>query len=207
LQVSRDHACVFLAPPLCWSCHAAAGRGRPLCDRCRRRLRFLGPAPAGAAVWAALEYEGPARALVGALKFRGAVGLADPMAALMTAQAPVERLRGELVPVPLHPARRRKRGFNQAERLARALGRRTGLPVSDCLVRGGSQLRQVGRHRTARLSGPAGSIKAERCVPESAVLVDDVMTTGSTLAACAESLREAGSRQVSALVFARTSGR
>ena len=154
-----------------------------------------------------MEYDGPARAMVGALKFRGALRLADPMAALMAACAPVERLRGELVPVPLHPARRRKRGFNQAERLARALGRRTGLAVADCLRRGGSYLPQVGRDRAARLVGPAGSVGARGAAPEVAVLVDDVMTTGATLAACAAVLRAAGAREVNALVFARTPGR
>jgi ComF family protein len=198
---------MWLAPPLCWSCQALAGRGRPLCDRCRGRLRFLAPAPPSAPVWAAVEYEGPARALVGALKFRGALGLADPMAALIAACAPVERLRGELVPVPLHPARRRQRGFNQAERLAHALGRRTGMAVRDCLLRGGSNLRQVGRDRVARLAGPAGSVTARGPVPRRAVLVDDVMTTGATLTACAAALRAGGSKEVSALVFARTPGR
>ncbi len=142
-----------------------AGRGRALCGRCRATLRFLGPVQSGAPVWAAVGYEGPARALVGALKFRGALAVADPMAALMVAAAPVERLRGALVPVPLHPARRRRRGFNQAERLARALGRRAGLPVEDCLVRGGRNLRQVGRDRPARLAGPAGSVRARGPVP------------------------------------------
>jgi ComF family protein len=198
---------VLLSPPLCWSCRAVAGRGRPLCDRCRRRLRPLAPLPPSAGVWAALEYEGPARALVGALKFRGGLGLADPMAALMAAAVPPERLRGALVPVPLHPARRRKRGFNQAERLARALGRRTGLQVVDCLVREGSSLRQVGRGRAARLAGPGRSISVRGPVPPRAVLVDDVITTGATLAACAAALRAAGSDQVGALVFARTLGR
>jgi predicted amidophosphoribosyltransferase len=129
------------------------------------------------------------------------------MAAIIAACAPVERLRGELVPVPLHPARRRKRGFNQAERLAHALGRRTGMAVRDCLLRSGSNLRQVGRDRAARLAGPAGSVTSRGPVPQSAVLVDDVMTTGATLTACAAGLRAAGSTEVSALVFARTPGR
>lgn len=198
---------MWLSPPLCWSCQALAGRGRPLCGRCRGRLRFLAPGPPSAPVWAAVEYDGPARALVGALKFRGALGLADPMAALIAACAPSERLRGALVPVPLHPARRRKRGFNQAERLAHALGRRTGMAVRDCLLRGGSNLRQVGRDRAARLAGPAGSVTARGPVPWRAVLVDDVMTTGATLTACAAALRATGSKEVSALVFARTPGR
>ncbi len=198
---------MLLSPPLCWSCRAVAGRGRPLCGSCRRRLRPLGPAAASASVWAAVAYEGPARDLVGALKFRGALALADSMAALMAAAAPAERLRGALVPVPLHPARRRRRGFNQAELLARALGRRTGLPVSDCLVRGGSNLRQVGRGRVGRLAGPAGSVGVRGPVPARAVLVDDVVTTGATLAACFAALRDAGCEEVTALVFARTLGR
>ena len=198
---------MLLSPPLCWSCLDVAGRRRPLCDRCRGKLRLLGSVAPGASVWAALEYEGPARALVGALKFRGALALADPMAALMVAAAPAERLRGALVPVPLHPARRRKRGFNQAERLAVAIGRRARLPVADCLVRGGSNLRQVGRDRAERLAGPAGSIRTSGPVPARAVLVDDVTTTGATLAACAAVLQAAGSEEVRALVFARTLGR
>lgn len=144
---------------------------------------------------------------MGALKFRGAVALADSMAALIVAAAPAERLRGTLVPVPLHATRRRRRGFNQAERLAHALGRRTGLDVADCLVRKGSRVRQVGRDRAARLAGPSGSVEAHGPVPARAVLVDDVMTTGATLAACAAALRGAGSEEVRALVFARTPGR
>jgi ComF family protein len=195
-----------LSPPLCWSCRAVAGRGRPLCDHCRRRLRRLG-SPPGAPVWAALEYEGPARALVAALKFRGALAVADSMAALMVAAAPPERLQGVLVPVPLHPARRRRRGFNQAERLARALALRTGLPVADCLVRGGPNRRQVERGRAERLAGPAGSLGVRGRVPGRALLVDDVTTTGATLAACTAALRGAGSEEVRALVFARTLGR
>lgn len=184
-----------------------AGRGRPLCDRCRAKLRLLGPVAPGASVWAALEYEGPARALVGALKFNGALAVADPMAALMVAAAPAERLRGTLVPVPLHPAQRRKRGFSHAQRLAAALGGRTGMAVSDCLARGGLNRRQVGRDRAARLRGPAGMIRARGAVPQSAVLVDDVTTTGATLAACTAVLLEAGAEEVKALVFARTLGR
>jgi ComF family protein len=198
---------MLLAPPLCWNCRAVAVRAGPLCARCRTELVFCGgPAQPGLA-WAALEYAGPARALVGALKFNGAVAVADAMAALMAARIPSDRLRGELVPVPLHPARRRRRGYNQAERLARALARRTGLPVADCLIRRGPALRQVGRGRSARLAGPSGSIAARGSVPARAVLVDDVVTTGATLGSCAAALRAGGAREVAALAFARTPAR
>src|SRR2546423_13454749 len=74
---------------------------------------------AGVRVFAPLAYEGPARAMVRALKFRGATLAAETMAAQTVAGAPADVLdRGVLVPVPLHPRRLRRRGFNQAERLA-----------------------------------------------------------------------------------------
>ena len=99
------------------------------------------------------------RALVRALKFGGAVRLVDAMAAQMAANAPPSLLaRVTLVPVPIHRVRRRRRGFNQAEELARALAARTGLPVSDCLERPGGSARaaQVGRGRGDRLAAPGG---------------------------------------------------
>jgi predicted amidophosphoribosyltransferase len=81
----------------------------------------------GARVWAPVAYAGAARDLVHALKFRRALGVADTMAAQIVANAPAEWLEeGILVPVPLHPARERKRGFNQAAVIASALARRVG---------------------------------------------------------------------------------
>jgi ComF family protein len=201
-----------LAPPLCWGCRSYADPG-PLCRDCRTGLSWLAPAPvavAGVAVFAPLAYERAARAMVRALKFHGATGLADPMAAQMAANAPPELLdRATLVPVPLHPARRRRRGFNQAERLASALARRTGLETSDCLERRGSARPQVGRGRRERLRGIEGAVRLRpgTAVPAAALIVDDVVTTGATIAACASALRETGSRQVRAIAFARTPGR
>ena len=201
----------LLAPPLCWSCAAPAARGAGLCGTCRRSLRFLPGAPAllcGLAVWAPVAYDGPARELVKALKFHSATRIADEMAAAVVANAPLRWLTATLVPVPLHPARRRTRPFNQAELLARALSARAApLPVHDCLTRTGAHQPQVGRGRAARLHGPAGAIRARGPAPRHALLVDDVVTTGATLAACAAALRAAGARHVAAVAFARTAGR
>jgi ComF family protein len=205
----------LVAPPLCLSCGAAAPIHQPLCRECLGDLRWLSfeqPPGAGVPVWAAVGYEGPARALVRALKFRAAVGLVDAMAAQMAANAPPALLEGRaLVPVPMHRARRRRRGFNQAEELAGALARRCGLLVADCLERtsGGARSSQVGRGREERLDALEGSVRmrAGAPVPLRALLVDDVVTTGSTLAACAAALADAGVREVGAVVYARTPGR
>ena len=175
-------------------------------------LRWLAGAVevAGVRVFAPLAYEGPARAMVRALKFRGATLAAETMAAQIVAGAPGDVLdRGVLVPVPLHARRLRRRGFNQAERLAAALSRRTGLRVADCLRRTGGARTQVGRDRAERLAGVGGSVVVHprTGAPRRAILVDDVVTTGATLAACARALRAAGAVDVSAVGYARTPGR
>lgn len=207
-------AASLLAPPFCWGCGSIAGAGAPLCGPCLAGLRRLPAEPillAGVATWAPLAYEGPAAALARALKYRGARGLAGPMAAQIAANAPPGLLDtpAALVPVPLHPARRRRRGYNQAALLAEALAERSGLDVVECLQRSGPRSRQVGRSREQRLAGIDGTI-APRCgcaPPLRALVIDDVATTGATLAACAAALRAAGTQSVAAVAFARTPGR
>jgi ComF family protein len=205
-----------VAPPLCAACGATAGGAEPLCLRCRRGLRWLGDDPLtihGIACWAPVAYEGPARSLVGALKFRGAASAATVMAAQIVANAPPPMLRAGcrhlLVPVPIHPRRLRRRGYNQAELLAQELQDRTGVPVAAVLERSGDARAQVGRGRAARLTGPPGSVRllAGQVAPAHVLLVDDVITTGGTLAACARYLLARGSLSVRAIAYARTLGR
>jgi ComF family protein len=197
------------APPLCWEC-GAPSRGDALCRPCRTALRWLGQSPvevAGVRAWAPVAYDGPARALVHALKFRGAAGVAEAMAAQIVAGVPRSLVdRGALVPVPLHQARLRRRGFNQAERLAAAIARRAALPRVSCLERRRRAAPQVGRPRALRLASVRGTVavRSDHEVPDRALLVDDVVTTGGTLAACAAALRSAGTREVAALAYART---
>jgi predicted amidophosphoribosyltransferase len=213
----------LLAPSLCWSCGGLARLGQPLCRSCRGRLHRLAPDPVWLSfvrVWAPVAYSGPARDLVRALKFRGAIGVADAMAAQIAANAPPGWLDDRtLVPVPLHPSRLRSRGCNQAAAIAAALASRAGLEAVDCLARTGSALTQVGRRRAERRAGPAGTIEVRgggaarepaagaQSAPKRLLLVDDVVTTGATLAACRAALVAGGALEVDAVVFARTLGR
>ena len=196
----------LLAPPLCVACRFPCRHGAPLCPACNRALDYLGAtsvALRGVRIWAPLAYEGPARAVVGRLKFHGATALADHMAATIAANAPAGLLAHPLVPVPSAPARRRRRGFCHAEVLAERLAARTGLPVLGLLERVGSARPQVGRPRARRLRSPP-RFAAARAQPGPVVLVDDVVTTGATLGACAQALREAGCTCDHALAYART---
>jgi ComF family protein len=146
-----------------------------------------------------------ARTVVAALKSNGAVPLAAWMGDELALRTPPALLSGTLVPVPAHARRRRRQGFNQAEAIARALARRTGLPLRDVLARSKSRPPQVGLERRARLANARGSIRCRRGVqaPPRALLVDDVYTTGATLDACARGLLDSGSDYVAAVTFAR----
>jgi ComF family protein len=193
-----------LTPPLCDGCGDPLPTWRTismplaLCARCRRTRRHVDRSRAIGA------YEGALRSIVHALKYDGRRSLAGPLAALMRARAR-DLLDGvdAAVAVPLHPSRRRERGFNQAADLAR------GLRVPVCRA-----LRRI-RATSAQSSLPAGrrhgnvrgafrlTRTARRLIGKTVVLVDDVCTTGATLEACARTLKEGGVAQVRALTAAR----
>ena len=211
----------LLAPPLCAACRRPA-RGQ-ICAECLRGLPWLrghrcprcalprhrAGCPAAAAAfdraWAPLAYEGTARELVRALKFRAALPIAGLMAAHMAANLPADLRRGvAFVAVPPHRGRLRRRGFDPAALLAAGLSERAGLPLSACLRRADRGRRQVGAGRVQRRSAGRFAAVATAAPPRAAVLVDDVHTTGATLDACARALKERGAEWVGAATYVRT---
>jgi len=159
---------------------------------------------------AAGEYEGPLRDILHAFKYDGRRSLAGRLGALLRAAG--ASLLGDadcVVPVPLHPWRRLRRGFNQADALAQQLGPRVIHP----LWRARATRAQAGLTAAARRRNVRGAFRLSPFLPRRlrrrrladgiVVLVDDVRTTGATLNACAAVLLEAGAREVRALTVAR----
>jgi predicted amidophosphoribosyltransferase len=205
--VDAPHALLAaLVPPLCAACGRGCGVDAVLCGPCARRLAALEPL-AGAGppgvdrAWSSAPHEGVARELVAALKFRRLLPVADLMARRIEWLAPAGLLSGVIVPVPTSPLRLLIRGFDPAAELAAALARLTGLPLERALSRRDLG-RQVGRRRGERLGDPP-RLRASAGAPRSALLVDDVLTTGATMSACAASLRRQGCVRVAALSFSR----
>ena len=186
------------------------------CPRCalpRHRAGCPAATSAFDRAWAPLAYEGTARELVRALKFRGALPVAGLMAAHMAANLPLDmrlgpedlRSRGVgVVAVPPHKGRLRRRGFDPAALLAAGLAARAGLPLSRCLERVDRGRRQVGAGRSTRRSAGRFAAAVTGPPPRVTLLVDDVHTTGATLDACAGALKAAGALRVHAVTYART---
>lgn len=180
----------------CDRCLSPVQKGQP-CKLCRSSLM----APIHR-VYAPYRYGGEARALIHAFKFN-ACQEALPLLSQAMADALSDRAFDCLTPVPLHPRRLRRRGYNQAALLCREISEYTGIPVREVLRRDRylrPQSRTPLRQRQKNVAG------AFSCTEEvgglRVLLIDDVRTTGSTACACAKALREAGAKQVSLLTAA-----
>jgi predicted amidophosphoribosyltransferase len=183
-------------------CGAVGAAPCPLCSADLRPPPSLPPPPNVDSCRALFAYEGAGRELVARLKYRNARSslpfLAEGLADLVTRS---EWTVDVVTWAPTTAARRRQRGFDQAELLARALARRLRVPCRRLLRRppGGPQ---TGQPLGVRRTGPV--FHAARPSPPRVLLVDDVVTSGATVAAAARSLRAAGAGQIHVVAAART---
>ena len=196
----------------CLGCGEGAPGPEDLCAACRRRLPWLRreaqcpAAPALDRVLAAFRYAPPLDRWLPRFKFHRDLAVGHLLSGLMVA-----RLQGcdqpqGLVPVPLHRARLRQRGYDQALELARPLARALDLPRLDNVLRRVRDTTPQSRLEAAQRHGnlkDAFSATRVAELPAHVVLIDDVMTTGATLQAAALALREGGAERVDAWVCAR----
>ena len=199
---------------LCRPCfEALPSVGRPACGRCGlptalevivcqecKNVDF-----AFDTARSALRYEGVGKALVHALKYRAYTPIVEKVAAPLVSEA----VRGAggfdaVVPVPLHRSRLRRRGFNQAELLARGVADRIGAPLSDTLQAVRNTRDQVELSAAERRENVADAFSATDRASGKVLLVDDVFTTGATTSACAAALLRAGGAEIHAVTLCRT---
>jgi len=161
--------------------------------------------PEFSAVYAAGLYAGALKKALQRFKYAGAVDLDRPLARLLLAEIPSDGLLDVIVPVPLHSARLRQRGYNQSLLLAKVLAHNLQIPVDQTvlqrIVDSHSQQGLGARQRTQNLRAAFRGIS--RLDGRSVLLVDDVMTTGATVSACTQALFEVGVKTVNIAVIAR----
>jgi len=192
------------------SCRTPFLNGFPLdaegrCPLCRAGLRGFD------AAYCFGSYEGTLRELIHLYKYGRIQTLSQPLADLLAAALPLDERFDAVIPVPLHWRRQWQRGFNQSELLARAIARRRGIAVVRALRRSRSTRTQAGLSNTERRKNVATAFQCRRAgrtlAGRRVLLIDDVMTTGSTAAACARALKQAGAARVVLATVARVDRR
>ncbi len=188
-----------LEQPYCSICAWPGRRG--VCSRC------AASPPAIGRIGAPYLFEGAVREMVHSFKYGNLRAAAPTLGALLADHLKRNPIAADvLMPVPLHGSSERWRGYNQAELLARAIARETGTPLeSRALRRTKKTLPQMSMHGYARRMGNiegafdcAGDLRGA-----SVLLIDDVVTTGSTMSACAQALKASGAGSVLGLALAR----
>ena len=184
---------VVLSPPGCRRCGMPAEEELERCRDC--------PPASVAGACAPFLYTGPVRAALLRLKFDGWRSVAEALGRAMGAM--VREGADAVTWVPLSRRRRAGRGYDQARALARVVARTTGVPLRPLLVRARDTDPQTARRGAERRAAMDGAFRASRPAPPRVLLVDDVLTTGATAAACARALRVAGAEEVRLLTAAR----
>ena len=203
---------------LCTACAAELPRNGSCCARCA--LPLATPAalcgecqrspPPWDAAWAPFRYGWPLDRLESRYKFSSDLAAGRVLSTLWQREPRPVHLPQLLLTVPLHHSRLRRRGYNQALELARPLARTLGVPLShDALLRHRSTTAQTELDAVARRRNVHGAFALREGItlPAHVAVLDDVMTTGATLAECARVLRRAGVQQVDVWALARAGNR
>ncbi len=197
----------------CSSCRTPFQNGFPLdaegrCALCRSGLRGF------EAAYCYGAYEGALRKLIHVFKYSKVQTLARPLGDFLSAALNREERWDVVTAVPLHWRRRWERGFNQAELLARELTRRSGIPYASLLKRiratptQASLSNHLRRHNVASaFACRRAAIRGDKLSGKRVLLIDDVLTTGATAAACARTLKKGGASRVGVLTLARVDRR
>ena len=212
---ARCPGCGREGPPICSRCAPALDARLELASGVAIGLPSDVPAPLLQLEWCA-PFSGLVRRALHELKYGGETRLAAPLGEAIARRWRRAGAGGDvLVPVPVHADRARRRGYDQAELIARVAARELGLPFAPILERTRQTIAQFDLDRTTRATNVQGAFelrarvgRAGRAGPAGGagrwiVLVDDVVTTGATLSACAEPLLAAGAIGVSAITVAR----
>lgn len=209
-MVSISSVLDFIFPPVCPHCRR---EGAWLCAEAAKEISHLqpiiDPLPISgiAHVYVSGSYDIPVLAtLIHALKFSGWSAITPAVDAVTSHIASFLPTHGTLVPVPLHPKRQRERGFNQALLIAKQLSIQTGLPIAPLLQRFRPTAQQAQLSEKERAINISGAFRLERglkILPACAILVDDVITTGATIAECATVLRAVGIQKILAVGLAK----
>jgi competence protein ComFC len=196
----------LIFPPKCEVCRQP-GRDA-LCPACCGQIKFLNPQ---LGIYAAAVYDGTLKEAIHRFKFNKRQGLAEPLGVLLVqyvSQAPGLKMTevDAIIPVPLHKKRQRERGFNQAELLARVVGRYYDKPVVNALARQKNTHAQFDLPRAARFTNIKEAFQV--CDPRAVqnrkiMLLDDIYTTGSTVGECVRALKTAGARRIEILTLSR----
>lgn len=212
LRIIAPHHCLGCSREgyiLCAACAKGLPRPAAICYRCSAPAeggicQDCAPEAGVANVLAITPYEGLAKEVVHRLKFERAAAAANDIAAALAAQFTLSAYGDAVTFVPTAPARIRTRGYDQAALIARATARCAGLPFFQLLGRS-SNNRQVGQNRAARKQQMQQAFytrKPYNVANRGVLLVDDVLTTGSTCEAAAAQLTKAGARRVTVVTFA-----
>ncbi len=209
---------------LCDPCAAAIPMYAPACIVCKKLAPAHGDIPAGRTCapcrkksriygsFSPFSYDaGPIKTLIHDLKYRRVVGNAEILGVLLSRAIAYHGIilsrESLLLPIPLHPARKRTRGFNQSQLIADALGAKLGIGVRTDLLKKTKNTRpQMELPREDRLKNVSGAFAVPDAVGvrnRTIILLDDVKTTGATLESAARALRSAGAKKILALTIAR----